>query len=93
MKKRNGVTLEFYKLNYSVDVKGGKQRRLLHNVYGYCTPGMMVALMGATGAGKVYTESTQSTSRIPHSFAACHFSLARSLIQCLSAFLLCSVWP
>ena len=50
-KKKHGVTLEFYQLNYSVDVKGGR-RRLLHEVYGYCTPGMMVALMGATGAGK-----------------------------------------
>ena len=51
-KREHGVTMEFHQLNYSVDVKGGKQRRLLHDVYGYCTPGMMVALMGATGAGK-----------------------------------------
>jgi ABC-type multidrug transport system ATPase subunit/ABC-type multidrug transport system permease subunit len=50
-KKRDGVTIEFYKLCYFVKVKG-KQRRLLHDVYGYCTPGMMVALMGTTGAGK-----------------------------------------
>ena len=67
-KKSNGVTMEFYKLNYSVDVKGGKQRRLLHDVFGYCTPGMMVALMGATGAGKVrtLTPRAHASSRTQH---------------------------
>ena len=47
-----GVTMEFNELCYSVDVGGGQTRKLLDHVYGYCAPGMMVALMGATGAGK-----------------------------------------
>lgn len=39
------------KLCYEVPVKGGK-RQLLDNVYGYCRPGTLTALMGASGAGK-----------------------------------------
>ncbi|OTB09671.1 hypothetical protein M426DRAFT_50610 [Hypoxylon sp. CI-4A] len=38
-------------LNYDVPVPGGT-RRLLNNVYGYCKPGQLTALMGASGAGK-----------------------------------------
>ncbi|KAK8096860.1 ABC-2 type transporter [Apiospora kogelbergensis] len=38
-------------LNYDVPVPGG-QRRLLNSVYGYCKPGQLTALMGASGAGK-----------------------------------------
>ncbi|KAJ1023783.1 hypothetical protein NDA18_004765 [Ustilago nuda] len=39
------------KLSYTVPVKGGK-RQLLNDVYGYCRPGTLTALMGASGAGK-----------------------------------------
>ena len=38
-------------LNYDVPVPGGT-RRLLNNVFGYCKPGELTALMGASGAGK-----------------------------------------
>ncbi|KAI2466883.1 ABC-2 type transporter-domain-containing protein [Annulohypoxylon bovei var. microspora] len=38
-------------LNYDVPVPGGT-RRLLNSVYGYCQPGELTALMGASGAGK-----------------------------------------
>ncbi|KXJ89816.1 ABC-2 type transporter-domain-containing protein [Microdochium bolleyi] len=38
-------------LNYDVPVPGGT-RRLLNSVYGYCKPGQLTALMGASGAGK-----------------------------------------
>lgn len=38
-------------LNYDVPVPGGT-RRLLDGVYGYCKPGQLTALMGASGAGK-----------------------------------------
>ncbi|KAI0829168.1 ABC-2 type transporter-domain-containing protein [Hypoxylon sp. FL0890] len=38
-------------LNYDVPVPGGT-RRLLDSVYGYCKPGELTALMGASGAGK-----------------------------------------
>ncbi|KAI0004345.1 ABC-2 type transporter-domain-containing protein [Xylariaceae sp. FL0662B] len=38
-------------LNYDVPVPGGI-RRLLDSVYGYCKPGELTALMGASGAGK-----------------------------------------
>ncbi|OBZ78638.1 Brefeldin A resistance protein [Grifola frondosa] len=39
------------KINYHVPVPGGT-RRLLHDVYGYVKPGVLTALMGASGAGK-----------------------------------------
>ncbi|KAI1326733.1 ABC-2 type transporter [Xylariaceae sp. FL0255] len=38
-------------LDYDVPVPGGT-RRLLNSVYGYCKPGELTALMGASGAGK-----------------------------------------
>ncbi|OTA59743.1 ABC-2 type transporter [Hypoxylon sp. EC38] len=43
--------LTWENLNYDVPVPGGT-RRLLNNVYGYCKPGELTALMGASGAGK-----------------------------------------
>ncbi len=39
-------------LCYTVPVPGG-QRQLLDKVFGYCMPGTLTALMGASGAGKV----------------------------------------
>ena len=48
--------IQWKDLSYSVMVHkeggGSEAKQLLNNVYGYCTPGMMVALMGASGAGK-----------------------------------------
>ncbi|KAI0407306.1 ABC-2 type transporter [Xylaria palmicola] len=38
-------------LNYDVPVPGGT-RRLLNSVFGFCKPGELTALMGASGAGK-----------------------------------------
>ncbi|KAJ1324848.1 ATP-binding cassette subfamily G (WHITE) member 2 SNQ2 [Microdochium nivale] len=38
-------------LKYDVPVSGGT-RRLLNGIYGYCKPGQLTALMGASGAGK-----------------------------------------
>ncbi|RYP73539.1 hypothetical protein DL771_003578 [Monosporascus sp. 5C6A] len=43
--------LTWENLNYDVPVPGGT-RRLLNSVYGYCKPGELTALMGASGAGK-----------------------------------------
>ncbi|KAK7740862.1 ATP-binding cassette transporter snq2 [Diatrype stigma] len=43
--------LTWENLNYDVPVPGGT-RRLLNGVYGYCKPGQLTALMGASGAGK-----------------------------------------
>ena len=43
--------LTWEKLTYDVPVKGGTLR-LLSDVYGYCKPGQLTALMGASGAGK-----------------------------------------
>ncbi|KAH8666459.1 ABC-2 type transporter [Xylariales sp. PMI_506] len=43
--------LTWESLNYDVPVPGGT-RRLLNNVFGYCKPGQLTALMGASGAGK-----------------------------------------
>ena len=53
-----GAILEWYDLTYSVPVqKDGKtvQRKLLDNVYGMVRPGLMMALMGSSGAGKERT--------------------------------------
>ncbi|KAI0081165.1 hypothetical protein K474DRAFT_1657026 [Panus rudis PR-1116 ss-1] len=44
-------TFTWERVNYTVPVAGGT-RRLLHDVYGFCKPGTLTALMGASGAGK-----------------------------------------
>ncbi|ORY61605.1 ABC-2 type transporter-domain-containing protein [Pseudomassariella vexata] len=49
IKSKSVLTWE--NLNYDVPVPGGT-RRLLDNVFGYCQPGQLTALMGASGAGK-----------------------------------------
>lgn len=44
-------------LSYSVSVKEGKKKTrkaLLNGISGYVRPGMLLALMGPSGAGKVY---------------------------------------
>lgn len=46
-----GKTLTWKDVNYVVPVPGGT-RRLLHDVTGYVKSGQLVALMGASGAGK-----------------------------------------
>jgi ATP-binding cassette subfamily G (WHITE) protein 2 (SNQ2) len=38
-------------LNYDVPIPGGP-KRILNDVFGYCKPGQLTALMGASGAGK-----------------------------------------
>jgi ATP-binding cassette, subfamily G (WHITE), member 2, SNQ2 len=44
--------LTWENLNYDVPVGGGKQLRLLNNIFGFVKPGQLTALMGASGAGK-----------------------------------------
>ncbi|CCM03667.1 uncharacterized protein FIBRA_05811 [Fibroporia radiculosa] len=44
-------TFTWENINYHVPVTGGT-RRLLHDVFGYCKPGTLTALMGSSGAGK-----------------------------------------
>ncbi|ODQ56128.1 ABC drug exporter AtrF [Saitoella complicata NRRL Y-17804] len=39
-------------LSFEVPIGGGNQKKLLNDVMGYCKPGQMTALMGASGAGK-----------------------------------------
>ncbi|KAI5866282.1 ABC-2 type transporter-domain-containing protein [Durotheca rogersii] len=51
LKIESSSILTWENLNYDVPVPGGT-RRLLNNVYGYCKPGQLTALMGASGAGK-----------------------------------------
>ncbi|CEH13591.1 probable snq2-abc transporter involved in multidrug resistance [Ceraceosorus bombacis] len=49
--KAEGRAFTWENLSYTVPVKGG-QRQLLDNINGYCVPGSLTALMGASGAGK-----------------------------------------
>ncbi|XXG95582.1 hypothetical protein Hte_001849 [Hypoxylon texense] len=51
LKIESSSILTWEDLNYDVPVPGGT-RRLLNSVYGYCKPGQLTALMGASGAGK-----------------------------------------
>lgn len=51
LKIESESVLTWEDLNYDVPVTGGT-RRLLNSVYGYCKPGQLTALMGASGAGK-----------------------------------------
>ncbi|KAI1406119.1 ABC-2 type transporter-domain-containing protein [Hypoxylon fuscum] len=51
LKIESSSILTWEDLNYDVPVPGGT-RRLLNSVYGYCQPGQLTALMGASGAGK-----------------------------------------
>ncbi|KAI1263242.1 ABC-2 type transporter [Xylariaceae sp. FL1019] len=51
LKIESTSVLTWEELNYDVPVPGGT-RRLLNNVFGYCKPGELTALMGASGAGK-----------------------------------------
>ncbi|KAI3331201.1 ABC-2 type transporter [Ustulina deusta] len=51
LKIESASILTWEDLNYDVPVPGGT-RRLLNNVFGYCQPGELTALMGASGAGK-----------------------------------------
>jgi ATP-binding cassette subfamily G (WHITE) protein 2 (SNQ2) len=41
-------------LTYTITVSGGERRRLLNDVSGYVAPGKLTALMGESGAGKVW---------------------------------------
>lgn len=51
LKIESKSVLTWEDLNYDVPVPGGT-RRLLNSIYGYCQPGQLTALMGASGAGK-----------------------------------------
>ncbi|KAG4221694.1 hypothetical protein PC116_g29830, partial [Phytophthora cactorum] len=51
LKIESSSILTWEDLKYDVPVPGGT-RRLLNSVYGYCKPGQLTALMGASGAGK-----------------------------------------
>ena len=54
--KGHGAFMSWENLNYAVDVKKGKQVEqltLLDGINGFVRPGMLLALMGPSGAGKV----------------------------------------
>ncbi|KAI1651187.1 ABC-2 type transporter-domain-containing protein [Daldinia loculata] len=51
LKIESSSILTWEDLKYDVPVPGGT-RRLLNSIYGYCKPGQLTALMGASGAGK-----------------------------------------
>ncbi|KAI1097337.1 ABC-2 type transporter-domain-containing protein [Jackrogersella minutella] len=51
LKIESSSILTWEDLKYDVPVPGGT-RRLLNGIYGYCKPGELTALMGASGAGK-----------------------------------------
>lgn len=49
--EKSGTTFTWKDLNYTVPHKGG-DKHLLKGVSGYCEPGKLTALVGASGAGK-----------------------------------------
>lgn len=54
--KGHGAFMSWENLNYAVDVKKGKKVErltLLDGINGFVRPGMLMALMGPSGAGKV----------------------------------------
>lgn len=56
--EKSSTTFTWKDLNYTVPHKGG-DKQLLNGVSGYCEPGKLTALVGASGAGK-------STRMFPH---------------------------
>jgi ABC-type iron transport system FetAB ATPase subunit len=57
----NGAYMSWEGLSYAVDVKKGRKTEklvLLDNISGFVRPGMLMALMGPSGAGKVHTRIT-----------------------------------
>lgn len=55
--KGRGAFMSWENLSYAVDVKKGKEKSkltLLDGINGYVRPGMLMALMGPSGAGKVF---------------------------------------
>jgi ABC-type glutathione transport system ATPase component len=55
--KGHGAFMSWENLSYAVDVKKGKQVEqltLLDGINGFVRPGMLMALMGPSGAGKVF---------------------------------------
>lgn len=54
----SAATFSWYNLNYSVSHNHG-EKQLLRNVSGFCEPGNLTALVGASGAGKSTCESPQ----------------------------------
>lgn len=54
--KGHGAFMSWENLQYAVDAKQGKEKiklTLLDGITGYVRPGMLMALMGPSGAGKV----------------------------------------
>ena len=55
----NCKDMSWENLCYSVDINKGRKKttkQLLNNVSGFVRPGMLMALMGPSGAGKVWKE-------------------------------------
>jgi ABC-type multidrug transport system permease subunit len=55
----NPITFSFKDIWYTVKVKGGEEMDLLRGVSGYAAPGTLTALMGSSGAGKIFWIKTQ----------------------------------
>ncbi len=48
----NETIFTFQRVNYTILLSKGRERKLLQNVQGFVRPGRLTALMGASGAGK-----------------------------------------
>lgn len=59
-------TFTWEDLDLSVQI-GHETRKLLNNVCGYCKPGTLTALVGASGAGKSTCENSRTPCRNPKS--------------------------
>ena len=63
--------MQWRDLSYTVTLDNGKQRQLLNKTFGYVRPGIMCALMGASGAGNNHNTHAQTD----------HLSCARTHIR------------
>ena len=50
--------MQWRDLSYKVTLDSGKEKQLLNKTFGYVRPGIMCALMGASGAGNNHNTNT-----------------------------------
>ncbi|KAF2008867.1 hypothetical protein BU24DRAFT_474918 [Aaosphaeria arxii CBS 175.79] len=51
-KPKSEESITWERINYTVALKKGTSKQILHDISGHCRPGKLLALMGPSGAGK-----------------------------------------